>query len=301
MKKDIINVLMAVNKNYLEQMKTLICSLGENNNSIIDIYLIHNELAYEDIELLSNLLEKQCKGKLHEIKVSSSFLKGAKVNEHFSIEMYYRIFATELLPQNLDRILWLDADIVTIRSIENLYFTNLKGLSIGACGHREKDVNNNLINNQALKRLKLGNNKTYFNSGVLLMDLNKIRNNFNKDDILNLIYKMESILENPDQDILNIMYCDDVLVLDKNCYNYQVHYDWKDPNEKNIIQNTVAILHYVGPAKPWKATSNHFTYNYYWKYYLKHGKSSVYNKYKIELARNELVKKMKQFLKSLIK
>ena len=50
MKKDCINVLMAVNKNYLTQMKKLICSLGENNDPNIDIYLIHNELSSHEIE-----------------------------------------------------------------------------------------------------------------------------------------------------------------------------------------------------------------------------------------------------------
>lgn len=39
MKKDCINVLMAVNKNYLTQMKTLICSLGENNDPKLRLFL----------------------------------------------------------------------------------------------------------------------------------------------------------------------------------------------------------------------------------------------------------------------
>lgn len=298
MKKDGINVLMAVNKNYLTQMKTLICSLGENNDPNIDIYLIHNELSSHEIEETAQLLKRTCNGYLHEIKVSEKFLEGAKVNEHFSIEMYYRIFATELLPKNIDRILWLDADIVTIKSIASLYHMDLQGYSIAACGHREKDKSKDLINRSFCERLKLGKDIVYFNSGVLLMDLNKIRKSFNKSATLDLIYRMETVLENPDQDILNILYQNDVLLLDKDVYNYQVHYDWKFANEKEKINEKAIILHYVGPAKPWKPTTYHFTYEYYWKYYLKHGSSKEYKKYKSCCFYYNIINQVKMVLKS---
>ena len=298
MKKDCINVLMAVNKNYLTQMKTLICSLGENNDPNIDIYLIHNELSSHEIEETAQLLKRTCNGYLHEIKISEKFLEGAKVNEHFSIEMYYRIFATELLPKNIDRILWLDADIVTIKSIVSLYHMDLRGYSIAACGHREKDKSKDSINRMACERLKLGKDTVYFNSGVLLMDLNKIRKSFNKSATLDLIYRMETVLENPDQDILNILYQNDVLLLDKNIYNYQVHYDWEFANEKEKINERAIILHYVGPAKPWKPTTYHFSYEYYWKYYLEHGSSKEYKKYKNSRFYYSIINQVKMVLKS---
>lgn len=297
MKIDCINVLMAVNKNYLTQMKTLICSIGDNTCTSVDIYLIHNELSSQEIAETAEILRKTCGGDLHEIKVSENFLEGAKVNEHFSIEMYYRIFATELLPKNLDRILWLDADIITIKSLETLYYSDLHGYSIAACGHREKEESEKMINSSACQRLKLDGDTIYFNSGVLLMDLDKIRKNFNKDTTLDLIYKMEKVLENPDQDILNILYQHDVLVLDKAIYNYQVHYDWESINEKANIQDHTVIVHYVGPAKPWKPTTYHFTYEFYWKYYLKHGFAKDYKNYKIRLATYTATTRTKNALK----
>lgn len=296
-----INILMAVNRNYLEQMKTLICSIGENNCSRIDIYLIHNELYRNEVAKIAELLKRKCNGVLHEIKVSEKFLEGARVNEHFSIEMYYRIFATELLPEELDRILWLDADIVTIKSLEPLYNLGLQGYSIAACGHREKDKSVKLINTAACQRLKLESGSTYFNSGVLLMDLNKIRKSFNKSATLDLIYKMEAILENPDQDILNIMYQHDVLILNESVYNYQVHYDWEVLNEKDRIHDNTIVLHYVGPAKPWKPTTYHFTYDFYWKYYLEHGSAKKYRNYRIQLVCNNAIKRGKDALKSVVR
>lgn len=230
-------------------------------------------------------------------KVSQKFLEGAKVNDHFSVEMYYRIFATELLPESLARILWLDADIITIKSLETLYYLDLHGYSIAACGHREKSESEKIINSSACQRLKLDSDTVYFNSGVLLMDLDKIRKNFDKASTLDLIFKMEKDLENPDQDILNILYQHDVLVLDKDSYNYQVHYDWESNNEKANIQDSTVIVHYVGPAKPWKPTTYHFTYEFYWKYYLEHGFAKEYKKYKICLSTYTAMTRFKNILK----
>lgn len=295
-----MNILMAVNRNYLEQMKTLICSIGDNNCGSVDIYLIHNELNRKEVSEIAGLIKRTCDGALREIKVSENFLEGAKVNEHFSVEMYYRIFATEFLPKDLDRILWLDADIVTIKSLESLYHLDLQGHSIAACGHRENDEDVKLINSSACQRLKLGSDTVYFNSGVLLMDLNKIRKTFDKSATLDLIYKMENVLENPDQDILNIMYQHDVLVLDKSIYNYQVHYDWKAIKEKENIQDCAVIIHYVGPAKPWKPTTYHFTYDFYWKYFLMHGSGKDYKKYRVDLFFYTTTNKIKRFMKNAI-
>lgn len=154
------------------------------------------------------------------------------------------------------------------------------------------------INRMACERLKLGKDTVYFNSGVLLMDLNKIRKSFNKSATLDLIYRMETVLENPDQDILNILYQNDVLLLDKNIYNYQVHYDWEFANEKEKINERAIILHYVGPAKPWKPTTYHFSYEYYWKYYLEHGSSKEYKKYKNSRFYYSIINQVKMVLKS---
>lgn len=283
MKQKKINILMAINRNYLQQMKTVICSLGSNCSCAVDIYIMHQELKAADISMLQNLTKKMCDGTVYEIKMNSEFLKGAKILSHFSIEMYYRIFASEFLPTNLDRILWLDADLVVLKDLKEFYFTDFNGMSVAVCGHRERVLSEPVMNKIGIERLGLKKGDVYFNSGVLLMNLNKIRNNFNKEEVLKLIYEKEELLVNPDQDILNLLYQDDKFVLDWKKYNYQAHFDWDYPNEKQWLDESVAIVHYVGPFKPWVYTSSHFSYKYYWKYYFMHGSKFSY-------VKNEVVK-----------
>mgnify|MGYP005800044767 CR=1 FL=1 len=295
MNEEKLNILMAVNQKYVPQMKTLICSIGVNCKQAVDIYLMHSELPESIIDKLSQFVAKWCKGNLIAIKLDKAFLKNAKLGNHFSVEMYYRIFASEYLPQNLKRILWLDADIVVLKNIETFYKCNMNGKSIVACKHREKDLDNPLINQEAIKRIGVDDDFIYFNSGVLLMDLQKIRNYFNHDKVCNLIAEYNEKLIYPDQDILNLIYQNDVFFADETIYNFQVHFDWSFRDEENHIENNVVILHFAGPVKPWKYNTKHFSYQYYWKYYLLHGKKSVYLKYLIMQKIYEVYRIMKKY------
>lgn len=283
-----MNILMAVNRKYVTQMKTLLCSLGCNNDCIIDVYLMYTELSEHTIEDLKQFVTKWCRGRLHAIKINNSFLQNAKLLLHFSIEIYYRIFAVEYLPENIDRILWLDADIVVISDIREFYYSDLKGYSVAVCAHREKDITNKVVNKDAIRRLGWQDeNNIYFNSGVILMDLKKIRKYFNHDYTIELINSAntrdyEHRIIYPDQDILNIIYQSDKLCVDESIFNYQVHYDWNYDSEKEFVNKFVKILHFAGPVKPWDYKTFHFTYAYYWKYYLMFGRKSVYYKCKIK-------------------
>lgn len=281
-----MNILMAVNKKYVQQMKVLLCSLGMNHDVGIDIYLMHSELTKDILEDLERFTIKWCKGRLHQINVGNSFLRNAKVLLHFSVEMYYRIFASEFLPKELDRILWLDADIIVKDSILNFYNRDFLGKSIIACAHREMDERNSVVNRSALTRLGLSEDTCYFNSGVILMDLQKMRREFNREEVCAMVENCSGVsgkyeIIYPDQDILNILYQHDITYADKSIYNYQVHHNWKYDGEKEYIDNCVKILHYAGPVKPWGYQTYHFSYEYYWDYYLKFGRYSNYIKNKV--------------------
>lgn len=278
-----INILMSVNQGYVEQLKTVICSLDANCRDFINLFLVHSGLSQRSIYDIKKMVRDNCHGELHVIKLESDFLAGAKVLSHFSIEMYYRIFASEFIPREIDRILWLDADLVVLRDLHKLFNLNLEGASIAACGHRERTLEDHTMNNDGISRLKLKKGSTYFNSGVILYDLKKIRKNFDREKVIKLIYEHPEKLLNPDQDVLNVLYENDVKIIDWKQYNFQIHYDWSYPNEKILLRDFVTIIHYVGPFKPWTYTTKHFSYNYYWKYYLIHGTRWA-------LIRNELLR-----------
>lgn len=287
-----INLLMAINHKYVPQMKVLLYSIADSNEAKVDVYLMHRELSSKDLSEIKYIVQEKLSGSLHEIHIKDEFLANARINHHFSVEMYYRIFASEFLPQNIDRILWLDADIVVKKSLLEFYNSDFEGKSCIVCAHREKNEEYPLISIEAWQRLKLQGRQPYFNSGVILMNLCKIRKAFDKTQVCNIIDRFQDVLNYPDQDILNMIYEDDVLFADKNKYNFQIHYNWFYPNEKDHVDNDVVILHYAGPAKPWLYKSRHFTYKYYWKYYLKFGKKNTYIRYEVLSRLYAIYKKM---------
>ena len=271
-----MNILVAVNQKYVPQLKTLLFSLGQNNPQKNNIYLMSSELKQNTIEELTLFAENRCNSSLHILAVDPEQFKNAKILSHFSVEMYYRIFAVEYLPSDMDRILWLDADIIVKESISEFYQSDFKGKSLVVCSHRELDENYQAATIDAVKRLGLNSDTEYFNSGVILMNLEKMRKEFDSEKTFRLIEAYRECLVYPDQDILNLLYEKDVRYEDKMIYNYQVHYNWTYEEEKEFIEKKVKILHYVGPVKPWGYQTYHFSYDYYWKYYLLFEKKKGY-------------------------
>lgn len=296
-----MNILVSVNQKYVNQLKTLLFSLGKNNPQRKNIYLMSSELSEDTLQELALFTENKCNSRLHTIVVDSELFENAKIMSHFSVEMYYRIFAVKYLPCSLDRILWLDADIIVKGTISKFYQSDFEGKSFIVCSHRELDENQQRSSIEARKRLGLGSDVDYFNSGVILMNLPKIRKEFDQEKAFYLINEFKDRLVYPDQDILNILYEGDVKYADKMIYNYQVHYNWKYEGEQKFIEEKVKILHYVGPVKPWGYQTYHFSYEYYWQYYLMFGKRTDYYVNFILRLCYDAYKKIKYFGRMILK
>ena len=125
-----------------------------------------------------------------------------------------------------------------------------------------------------INKARLGNFEatSYVNSGVLLMNLEQIRQTVKREDIMNYIASNGPLLFLPDQDVLNALYGHQILLVADEIYNFDARYhayyyaktaglidaDW-------IVQNTV-FLHYCGKDKPWKKNARgkfSFIYKHY--------------------------------------
>ena len=110
--------------------------------------------------------------------------------------MYYRLLAPHLLPCNIKRILYLDPDILVINPIRGLWGTDLQGNLFAAAAHTGKTELAHSVN-----RLRLGTKQDYYNSGVLLMDLDAGRREIDPEELFRYaeLHREELLL--PDQDI----------------------------------------------------------------------------------------------------
>jgi len=107
------------------------------------------------------------------------------------------------------------------------------------------------------KRLHMGRDTHYFNSGVLLMNLDLLRQEQDEQDVYAFIEHNLKNLMLPDQDILNALYADRTIFLDPIRYNFDTRYypalhalSLGKISVETIPQST-CIVHYCGKHKPW--------------------------------------------------
>lgn len=116
-----MNLLMTLDRNYVPQLNVMLFSaLHSDSAAHFDVYLLHDEgLSEEDVAGTRVLLGQR--GELHLIRVDEDGLADAPTSDRYPKAIYYRIFAAKYLPDTLDRVLYLDPDIVVRQSLRELY------------------------------------------------------------------------------------------------------------------------------------------------------------------------------------
>lgn len=243
-----MNILVAVNDFYIEPLIVMLCSLFENNKDEISVYLLYSDISNSNLKKVKKIINKY-KNKLYIYKIDNKIFDGIPTRL-FSKETYYRLLCIKYLPENINRILFLDPDIIIRGSIKKLYNKNLDNkYFIGIIDNEDNNI-------KKIKKLyNINNNYSYINSGVLLINLKLLRKKIKAEDIIIFIKNNANKLTYLDQDVLNILFykkisfCNNKYNFDarfqnvKDCILYFLHYNTR----KKII-----IVHYKGPNKPWK-------------------------------------------------
>lgn len=250
-----INILVTLDQNYILPLRVLLLSLFENNaDSRFSVYMVYSGIPASELGEL-RAMTRRFGSELIPIEINDMLFKDAPVVSHYTQAMYYRLLAHEVLPRRLDRILYLDPDILVINPIDALYATDVGGYLCAAASHTFLTAVTKHINKL---RLSGSDADGYYNSGVLLMNLTRQRERIRREDIFQYIEENRSKLILPDQDVLNALYGDEICPLDDSLYNFDARKSktyfvassgLKDVNW--VMRNTV-LLHFCGKQKPWK-------------------------------------------------
>ena len=254
-----MNILISADKRFLNKYKTMLFSLKKYNNDFT-VFLLNQRLSLRKKQKFKKYLIKGIGCECICIDIDEKLFENAPIyNARYSIETYSRLFAQFYLPDNLDRILWLDADIICKKNIEKVYFQDFGNKSvIGTIDDVGEDY---LIRNYQDKiGLDLNNKHHYVNAGITLLNIKKMRENTNIEYIQNKINELKDTIRMQDQDMLNVLYKDDMKYESK-YFNYLVSYIDHIDTEK---LNKIYFLHYNGIEKPWKINSHSELSNYWW-------------------------------------
>lgn len=252
-----LDILVTLNAHYLRPLMVMLTSLVHTHpEEVFHLYVAHRSLTKKDFtQLEDNFLRRSLI--IHEVALGELGLKDAPVSSRFPQEMYYRIFAAQYLPQNLDRILYLDPDLVVLNSLEPLKRVDFAGNLMAAASHVHLPLQKL---NEA--RLSMPKPSLYINSGVVLFNLKELRRRQSVQEVHDYIQAYQNRLLYPDQDVLSGLYGDQILSLDPLVYNLSENY-WRwaqlnplnhleEPLDLKWIRKHTAIVHYCGTQKPWK-------------------------------------------------
>jgi lipopolysaccharide biosynthesis glycosyltransferase len=262
-----MNILVTLDANYLKPLKVMLTSLFINNpGEKITTYLMHSSLTKEEIKEVENFTKKHGQT-LEEVRADPDLFSDAPVVKHFSVEMYYRLLAYKFLPESLDRILYLDPDILVINDLRKLYDEDINGYLYAAAYHDRASVRE--INKIRLKPYEID---AYYNSGVLLMNLDEQRKRIKEEELFEFVELNKKKLILPDQDIINGLYSRKIKDIDETLYNFDARfYQYYKLTSKNKIDmdyviNHTSIIHFCGKKKPWHDNYNgkfHSLYKHY--------------------------------------
>lgn len=252
-----MNILVTLNAGYLKQLTVMLFSLLKANPATsVSLYVLHTSLTETHFEKLKRICPERLE--IHSIVIPEEFLADAPTSGRYPVEMYYRIFAAQLLPETVDRILYLDPDLVVLNSLETLYTLEFGGNLFAAASHISSCSKLNRVNDLRLSKPK---GSSYVNSGVMMMNIDALRREQNEDEVFDYIEAHKSVLMLPDQDVLNAVYATRIMTVDHLRYNlsercFQLYNlrpeNWEQPMTLDWVRQNTAIVHYCGRNKPWK-------------------------------------------------
>ncbi len=251
------HILVCCDENYIPPLRTMLYSLFMHTvEGLFTIHLIHSRISEETLEKLEAYVLRVSKGRavLENHRIGNEFDE-EKVNFYYSVEMYYRLLAFEILPKEVKKVLYIDPDTLIINSIDELWNIDMNGNLFAAAPHKLP-----LVQEFNVSRLKGATSieiDYYYNSGVLLMDLDAQRKENSKDSILEYIQKAPQVAQiMPDQDLLNVVFSKMILPIDEKKYNYDSRryevYRLDNPEwDITKIMSSTVIIHFCGKKKPW--------------------------------------------------
>lgn len=264
MSKETINIVLASDENYAQPLGVALYSALDNFSSDkydIAITILDGGISDESKEKIEAIAKTYNKP-LSFVRITNETFKDFPLMQHYSIAIYYRLIIPTLFPNEVEKVLYIDADTLVLGNISPLYETNIENYYLGAVKDFISDVH--LKNATASFYKKISK---MFNSGVLLLNLKKIRQDNFTEKTFQFIEQHSHELVFPDQDALNIVSGTTWLELDK-IWNMQM-----DISQQKTIPEP-KILHYTNSYKPWhKWYSNYYQdeYMHYlkkaWPYY----------------------------------
>lgn len=249
-----LHVATAIEGSYSPHAAAMLHSvLAQSDGLAVHVHCLHGpDLSERSADLLSQML-RDGGARVDFLAFGDERVRGLPTKGFTGKATWYRVFLPDLLPE-VERLLYLDADLIALDSLEPLWQTELGSSYVAA-------VTNVFMSHHAHRSELLGlpEAQRYFNAGVMLMNLDLMRREHKTRDLMAYALDPASELGWRDQDALNVVLGERRLRLHPrwNCMNAVMGIPESeavfDPTELAEARQAPAIRHFEGPGanKPW--------------------------------------------------
>lgn len=253
-----INIVFASDNNYAQHTAVAMASVLVNTKvpQKIQFYLIDDEIQQENKEKIIKTVQN-LGGNIEFIKIKNSKLEDCYVSGELSRASYFRLDIANILGESIEKIIYLDCDLLVYDDIEKMWQLDMGGKPVAATCDLGIMASAR-VRKQKNKFIGLPFDTPYFNAGVLIMDLKKWRDGNYAEAIIALA--TQNKYPNHDQDALNKFFMN-------NWQEIPLRWDVIPPvfnlffkilNKPDLRKKAIeaklnpAIFHYAGGYKPWE-------------------------------------------------
>jgi lipopolysaccharide biosynthesis glycosyltransferase len=255
-----IVLICAADNNYAMPLAVTVCSAVANltNNRKVASYILDGGINEANKQKIVKSLNSS-QVSIFWIRPDDTLFEDIVLTRHLTITCYYRLLVGDLLPQNLDKAIYLDTDMVVTGDLGELWDINLKENYVLAV---QDDVELFIGMSDGLRNYRergLPPEEKYFNSGLLVIDLKKWRTDDIGKKVIEYVKQNSQYVRN-DQDGLNAVLAGKWGELHPKwnvmpkVYEYP---SWQEspftPEVYNEVYQRPGVIHYTNSPKPWYA------------------------------------------------
>lgn len=295
---DVINLLFGMDAVFAPYYGVMLTSLLSNNRRYsFNVYILTDNSWNDKLTAKYELLLSKYHSRLYVYKVDESLVSNCPLNpeSHISRPTYYRLMAPSILPDSIDKILYLDGDMIVNGDILDLWNTDVSGYAFAGVEDWAYILSENYT------RLQYDDKYGYYNAGVTLYNLDYWRANNVTDQLFNYINQNVDRIMWLDQDAVNGFLHKHRQILPIK-YNFQVFFfmrnSWSlysNDFKQDVLRTAEnpVIIHYNGHIKPWDY--HYYGYPFYrvwkkyarkspWRFVMSHGHLWNYLKFVVKCA-----------------
>lgn len=258
-----MDIVLCTDSNLVTQTAVLINSIIYcNSENLLNFHILTLGLKKSDEKILESYKNKNVTITIYPI-LEKTFISLPIHMGYITKGTYLRFFIESTLPANIKKVLYLDVDTIVCENLTELWNEDIDGYAVAAT----KDVECDDI--CRYNRLNYDNIDSYFNAGVLLINLSYWREKQISKKSLNFLTEYPQKCLFHDQDALNFTLHGKVKFIS---HKYNVMYAFFKQNYENLLLKkeylrsirkdllNPVIIHYAGKLKPWHYEYHKFTY-----------------------------------------